>query len=64
MFFAQDVSVPEAVPLSDLDESAIRSGHAEAVKTLSSASDAAVKATAMIEVDTYTAMARAIGVSL
>jgi hypothetical protein len=60
----QDVSVPEAVPLSDLDESAIRTGHANAVKVASSSAEGSAKAVAQIEVNTYSSMARALGITL
>jgi F0F1-type ATP synthase epsilon subunit len=57
--------VPEAFPLAELDESAIRNGYAEAQKNLSaSAENSAAKAIAQIELDTFAAMARAIGSSL
>ncbi len=60
-----DVSVTEAVPVDDLDEASIKSGHAEAIKAVGSGADGSVeKATAQIEVNTYTAMARAAGITL
>ncbi len=54
----------EAVPLSDLDESAIRAGHAEAAKVASSAGEGSAKAVAQIEVNTYSSMARALGITI
>ena len=60
-----DVSVSEAVPLADLDEAAIKSGHAEAGKVFNSAAEGSVaKATAQIELGVFAAMARALGVQL
>jgi len=60
-----DVSVTEAVPLDELDESAIKTGFAEATKAVGSAADGSVeKATAQIEIATYAAMARAAGIAL
>ena len=59
-----DVSVTEAFPLAELDESAIRTGYAEATKGLSAADGSIAKATAQIEVAAFTSMARAIGVAL
>lgn len=55
----------EAIPLADLDESAIKAGHAEAIKALAGAQEGSVaKASAQIEIDTFGALARAIGVTL
>ena len=59
----QDVSVPEAFPVTDFDESAIKSGFAEATKN-SASDDAAIRATAQIELSVYTALARSLGISL
>ena len=60
-----DISVPEAVALADLDENAIKTGFAESTRAASSAADGSVaKAVAQIEVTTYAAMARAIGLAL
>jgi hypothetical protein len=65
LLFFQDVSVPEAFPLSDFDEAAVKSGHAEASRAFSSAPDGSVaRASAQIEVDTLAAIARALGVTL
>jgi hypothetical protein len=61
----QDVSVPEAVPLADLDESSVRASHAEATALLNSAAEGSVgKATAMIQMSVSSAMARAMGITL
>lgn len=50
----QDISVPEAVPLSDFDETAIRSSFAEATSLLNSSSDGSTdKVTAMIQLNTF-----------
>lgn len=63
--YLKDVSVTEAIPLSEFDESAIKAGHANAVRAAAGAQDGSVaKATAQIEIDTFAALARAIGVSL
>lgn len=59
-----DVSVTEAVPIAELDESAIRAGYAEATKGLSAADGSVAKATAQVEVSVFTSMARALGVAL
>lgn len=59
-----DVSVTEAVPVAELDESAIRTGYAEAQKGLSAADGSVAKATAQIEVAAFTSMARAVGMAL
>lgn len=60
-----DVSVTEAVPLSELDESAIKSGYSAAVSAAASAADGSVaKATANIQVNVYVALARAVNISL
>ena len=57
--------MPEAVPLEDLDEGAIKSEYATAVSSANSAADGSVeKATAQIQIDTLQSMARAIGVTL
>ena len=65
LFPSQDVSVPEAVPLSDLDEAAIKAGHAQAAQTVASASvDAAAKAVAQIQLETFSALARAVNLAL
>ena len=59
-----DVSVTEAVPIAELDESAIRTGYAEAQKGLSAADGSVAKATAQIEINVLTAMGRAVGIAL
>ncbi len=64
-FSIQDVSVPEAFPLSDFDESAVKNGFANAQKAASSAAEgSAAKAVAQIEMDTFSSLARALGVTL
>ena len=61
----QSISVPEACPIDDLDPEAIKSAYATAVSASSSAAEGSVeKASAMIEIDTYTSMARAISITL
>ena len=50
--------------LADLDEAAIKSGFAEASRAAASAGDDMAKATAQIEVSTYSTLARAVGVVL
>jgi hypothetical protein len=51
--------------MADLDESAIRAGHAQAVKDASAAPEgSAAKAIAMIELDTFSSLARAAGLTL
>jgi hypothetical protein len=60
----QEISVPEAFPLADFDEQAVRSGHAEAVKAQQASTDAAAKASAQVEADTYSILARALGITL
>ena len=51
--------------MADLDEAAIKAGFAESTRAASSAADGSVaKAVAQIEVTTYSAMARAIGLAL
>lgn len=59
----QDVSVPEAFPLKDFDETSVKSGYAEAQKNLNS-DNAELKAAAQIEANVYTAIARALGVTI
>ena len=57
--------MPEAVSLSDLDEAAIKAGHAAAAQTVaSSGADASAKAIAQIQLETFSALARAINVTL
>ena len=58
-----DVSVSEAYPLSDFDEAGVRSGYAAAQQSLAS-SDEVEKTKGMIEIDTYQALGRALGISL
>ena len=61
----QDVTVPEAVPLSDIDEALVKSGYAESLKVATSAADGSMeKAQAQIEVLVFSAMGRAIGITL
>ena len=65
VFLLQDISVPEAFPLTDLDESAIRANYAAASSTNNSAAEGSIaKATAMIEMSVNSAMARALGITL
>jgi len=60
-----DVSANEAVPLDELDESAIKAGHAEATREMGSKEAGSLEhATAQTEVSTYQAMARAVGITL
>lgn len=55
----------EAVPLADLDESAVRSTHAAASSLLNASAEGSVgKATAMIQMSVASAMARAMGITL
>jgi F0F1-type ATP synthase epsilon subunit len=62
---AKDISVPEAVLLTDLDEQAIRANHAAAGQLLNSSAEGSVgKATAMIQMSVNSAMARALGFTL
>jgi F0F1-type ATP synthase epsilon subunit len=58
-----DLSVPEAFPLSEFDDAAVKAGYAEAQKDMSS-TDEEVKVSAQIKSATFQAMARAMGVSL
>lgn len=61
----QDISVPEAYALADFDEQAIKTAHAESSRAFASAAEgSAAKATAQIEIETYSAIARALGVAL
>jgi F0F1-type ATP synthase epsilon subunit len=58
-----DISVPEAFLLSDLDENMVKNSLAAAAKTLATEAEGSeAKAVAQIEVDTLSAMARALGV--
>jgi hypothetical protein len=64
-FSPQDISVPEAVLLTDLDEQAIRANHAAAGQLLNASAEGSVgKATAMIQMSVNSAMARALGFTL
>lgn len=55
----------EAVLLSDLDESAVRNTHAAAAQLLNSSAEGSVgKATATIQMNVTSAMARAMGITL
>jgi hypothetical protein len=57
--------VTEAIPIADLDESALRAGHADSLKAFSDAVDGSIaKATAQIELETFASIARVIGVTL
>ena len=58
-----NVSCAEAIPLSDFDEAAVKSGYAEATKAAASA-DEEEKVEGLIQQSTYAAIARAIGVSV
>ena len=59
-----DVSAPEAYALSDLDEGQIKTALSNAQKTLSSEAEGSEgKQVAQIEVDTLSAMARALGMA-
>eukprot|EP01033_Poteriospumella_lacustris_P016989 gene16989-12158_t len=57
-----EVTTPEAVPIGDLDESAIRAGLEESKRNLASAT--AGSAAAAISMDTYAAMLLAVGKAL
>jgi hypothetical protein len=60
-----DVSVTEAVALEELDEAAVKSGYADAMKAKSSAEAGSPEAArAQVEETVYSSMARAIGVAL
>ena len=62
---SQDISVPEAYPLSDFDDQAVKTAYAESSRAFASAAEgSAAKATAQIEIETYSAIARALGVTL
>jgi len=57
-----DVSVTECVPISEIDEAAVRTGYANAVAAAGKAADgSAAKAAAQIETTVYSAMIRATG---
>ena len=58
-----DISCPEAFALSDLDENAVKTSLANAQRTLATEAEGSeAKQVAQIEVDTLSAMARALGV--
>lgn len=60
-----DISVAEAFPLSDLDEAAIKTGYSAAQSALGSAENGSkAHAVAQTELNTFQAMARAIGVTV
>ncbi len=60
--FTQEVTSPEAVPIGDLDEAAIRAGMDAAKRDLSSATaGSAAAAVAQISIDTFAAMLLAVG---
>ncbi len=60
-----EVTTPEAVPIGDLDESAIRAGLEESKRNLASATaGSAAAAVAQISIDTYAAMLLAVGKAL
>lgn len=59
----QDVSVPEAYPLADFDVEAVKAGYAAALKNTTS-DDTLTRTVALIEVGTYSSLAKAIGISL
>lgn len=64
LFVVQDVSVPEAFPLSDFDESAVKAGYAEASKAAGTAPEGAARAAAQVEAETYANLARALNINL
>lgn len=60
-----DISVPEAVLLTDFEESHIRANNAEAVQLLASSAEGSVgKATATIQLSVNSAIARALNITL
>jgi hypothetical protein len=64
-FGLQDLSVGEAVKVEDLDEAAVRSGHAQYVAAMNSAAEGSKeRAEAQIGVAVHTAMAQALGITL
>ena len=63
MMKIKDVSVPEAYPLKDFDDAAVKSGYVEAQKNINS-ENAQLKAVAQIESNLYTSLARALNVTL
>ena len=60
----QDVSVPEAFPLSDFDEAAVKSGYAEATRAAGAAPEGAARAAAQVEAETFANLARALNINL
>jgi len=61
----QDVSVPEAVLLTDFDESAVRASFAAANTLLAASAEGSVaKATATIQLSVNSAIARALNITL
>ncbi len=60
-----DVSVPDAFPLSELDENRIKEGIATAQKVIAGEAEGSeAKQVAQIELDTLYAMGRALGLSV
>jgi len=60
-----DLSVTEAVPVGELDEAAVKSLYADAVKAISSSPEGSQeKAAAEISMNVYVAMARALNVAV
>ena len=59
----QDVSVSEAFPLTDFDETAVKTGYAEALKSVNS-DNASIKAAAAIEINVFQSIARALNFTL
>lgn len=58
------MTTPEAVPIGDLDENAIRAGLEESKRNLASAgAGTPASAVAQISIDTYSAMLLAVGKS-
>lgn len=61
----QDISVPEAVSLTDFDESALRANQAAANSLYASSAEGSVaKATATIQQNVNSAIARALNITL
>jgi len=64
-FDSQDISVPEAVSLTDFDESALRANQAAANSLFASSAEGSVaKATATIQQNVNSAIARALNITL
>jgi len=61
---SKDVSVTEAVLLTDIDESAVKSEYAEAVKFAAAAGEGKDKAVAEIKLTVLASLGRAIGITL